>query len=175
LDSSAHDSSLKVGTKLDLPFWLIRAIYNDKFKFVSIDVPKWYKKFYHEILKADPTVVNLRKMVSCYFDFGLLLVQLMDDDLGRSIGRTLLWVFRHRFRRTMDLAGQTDQRDLFKSIGKLDATEMEIYKAGQSDLHGFLRWQQRELCKLQASVIVSSSKNKRKRADSDAENQPVQN
>ena len=70
----------------------------------------------------------------------------------------------------MDLASQTDHRDLIKSITKLDATESEIYKAGQSDLIGFLKWQRREFCKILPSVIVSANKNKRKRADSDTEN-----
>jgi GINS complex subunit 3 len=173
LDSSACDPNIKVGSKLDLPHWLVKSIYNDKFKFVSIDIPKQYKKFYHEILKADPCVVDLRKLAQFFYDFGLMVVGLLDDDMGKSIGRLLLWVFRNRFRRIMDLAGQTDHQDLYKSITKLDATETEIYKAGQSDLVGFLRWQRREFCKLLPSAIVSANKNKRKRADSDAENQPL--
>lgn len=70
----------------------------------------------------------------------------------------------------MDLSGQTDHRDLYKAISKLDATETEMYKAGQADMIGFLRWQRREFCKLLPSIIVSANKNKRKRvADSDGE------
>lgn len=92
LDSSSHDSNLKVGSKLDLPHWLVKAIYNEKFKFVSIDLPKWYKKFYHDILEADPCVVDLRKMGPYYYNFGVLLVNLIDVDSAQSVCKTLLWV-----------------------------------------------------------------------------------
>ena len=70
----------------------MRAIYNEKFKFVSIEIPKSYKKYYHDILKADPSVVDLKKMGPYYYDFGLLLVNLMNDEAGKAIGRILLWV-----------------------------------------------------------------------------------
>ena len=48
--------------------------------------------FYHEILKADPRVVDLRKMGPYYYDFGRLLVDLVDADVGESIAKILLWV-----------------------------------------------------------------------------------
>jgi GINS complex subunit 3 len=92
LDSSSHDSNLKTGSKLDLPFWLVKSIYNDKFKFASIEIPKVYKNFYHEILKADANVVDLRKMGAYYYDFGRLLVGLADHDSSQTIAKILLWV-----------------------------------------------------------------------------------
>jgi GINS complex subunit 3 len=169
LDSSSTNDCLKAGSKLDLPFWLIKAIYNDKFKFAQIDLPKWYKKFYHEIIKADPNVVDLRKMGPFYYDFGLLLAGLGDLDSGINIAHMLLWCFRNRFRRVMDYSCQTDYRELYKAISKLDATETEVYKAGQEDSVGFLKWQRREFCKLTPSIIVQANKNKRKRTLSDSE------
>lgn len=69
----------------------------------------------------------------------------------------------------MDLSSQIDHRDLYKAISKLDFTETEIYKAGQLDSNGFIRWQRREFCKLLPSIIVTANKNKRKRADSNDE------
>ncbi len=69
----------------------------------------------------------------------------------------------------MDYSSQTDHRDLYKAICKLDVTETEIYKAGQSDAIGFLKWQRREFCKLTPSIIVSANKNKRKRTNSESE------
>ena len=67
----------------------------------------------------------------------------------------------------MDLSSQTDHRDLYKTICKLEITETEIYKAGQSDMIGLLRWQRREFCKLLPSAIVTANKNRRKRVRSD--------
>ena len=67
----------------------------------------------------------------------------------------------------MDLSCQTDHRDLYKTICKLEITETEIYKAGQMDMIGFLRWQRREFCKLLPSAIVTANKNKRKRVRSE--------
>lgn len=166
LDSSSVDENIKVGTKLDFPAWLVKSIYNDKFKFVNIEIPKWYKNFYHEILRADANVVDLRKMGPYYYHFGRHLVTIVDVDVGQSIAKILLWTFRNRFRKIMDLSSQTDHRDLYKSITKLDITETEIYKAGQVDMIGFIKWQRREFCKLLPSVIVTANKNKRKRINS---------
>lgn len=75
-----------------MPFWLVRSIYNDKFKFASVEIPKWYKNFYHEILKADANVVDLRKMGPYYYDFGRLLVSLVEHDSSQTIAKILLWV-----------------------------------------------------------------------------------
>ena len=83
---------MKVGSKLDLPFWLVRAIFNEKFKFATIDIPKWYKTFHHEIIMADPNVVDLRKMGPNFYDFGLLLTTLLDADISLSIAKILLYV-----------------------------------------------------------------------------------
>jgi len=166
LDSSSYDTAIKVGSKLDFPAWLVKSIYNDKFKFASIEIPKWYKNFYHEILKADANVVDLRKMGPFYYEFGKMLASIVDPDVGLSIAKILLWTFRNRFRRIMDLSSQTDHRDLYKSICKLDITETEIYKAGQMDMTGFIKWQRREFCKLQPSIIITANKNKRKRINS---------
>jgi hypothetical protein len=66
----------------------------------------------------------------------------------------------------MDLSSQTDHRDLYKAISKLDNTELEMFKCGQTDAIDFIRWQRREFCKLQPSRIVSENKNKRKRRSS---------
>ena len=92
LDSSSHDSNLKTGSKLDLPYWLVKSIYNEKYKFVSIVLPKAYNKFNNEILEADPCVVDLRKMGPHYYDFGVLLVNLVDIDTALAISKSLLWV-----------------------------------------------------------------------------------
>ena len=91
LDSSSHDSDLKTGTKLDLAVWLVKSIYNDKFKFVSIDIPKEYKHVYHEIIQADPNVVDLRKLGPFYYDLGTILVQ-FEHLISQDIARILLWV-----------------------------------------------------------------------------------
>lgn len=92
LDSSSQDTNLKSNAKLDLPYWLVKEIYNHKFKFVRIETPKPYKMFFNEILRADPCVVDLRKMNQFYYDFGVHLINLFNDENGRSIGPILLWV-----------------------------------------------------------------------------------
>ena len=115
----------------------------------------------------------MRRQGPYYYEFGLMAASIMDIDSAKALCRSLLRCFRDRFRNIMDLSNQTDHRDLYKSIQRLDATESEIYKAGQTDLIGFLKWQRREFCKLLPSIIVSANKNKRKRADSDSENQPA--
>ena len=67
----------------------------------------------------------------------------------------------------MDLSTQTDHRDLYKEINKLDMTETEVYKAGQQDAVQFLKWQRREFRKLVPSIIVTSNRNKRKREENE--------
>ena len=92
LDSSSHDKNLKSGTKLELPFWLVKSVYNDKCKFSSIETPKTYKDFTHQILLADPCVVDFRKMGQFYYKFGLMLAQIVEFDIGQNMAKILLWV-----------------------------------------------------------------------------------
>jgi GINS complex subunit 3 len=91
LDTSSNEVDLKSGTKLDLPSWLVKSIYNEKFKFIQIEIPKQYKRVYHEILQADPNVVDLRKLGPYYYDFGTILVE-FNHLLSQDIARILLWV-----------------------------------------------------------------------------------
>ena len=160
MDSSSHDNNLKTNSKLDLPFWLATSIYK-KCDYSTIETPKCYNNFMREILLADPTVVDLKKMNHYYYKFGLLISELIDADLGVGVAKMLLWSFQKRFIIIMDLSCQTDHRDLYKQINKLENTELDIYKAGQADAIGFLKWQRREFCRLQASSIISANKNKR--------------
>lgn len=69
----------------------------------------------------------------------------------------------------MDLSSQIDHRDLYKSISKFDVREMEVFKAGQMDAIGFIKWQRGEFGRRTASAIVTANKNRKKRTNSETE------
>lgn len=75
LDSSSESEHLQPGTKLELPFWMARALCSRKRHIVSVDLPKQYKEGYREIFSADPTMVDLHKLGPYFYNYGSQLLQ----------------------------------------------------------------------------------------------------
>ena len=91
LDPGSDSEHIPQGTKLELPFWLAKALFSRKKQVLSIELPKAYKEGYREILSADPNVVDLHKLGPHYFMFGTHLLQ-FDQPESADIARSLLLV-----------------------------------------------------------------------------------
>ena len=90
LDPSCDGEDLKLGTKLDLPLWLAKALCGNRRHTVSIDMPKQYKEVYREILSADASVVDLHKLGPYFYAFGSHLLRfdhVESADIAKSILR----------------------------------------------------------------------------------------
>lgn len=70
LDSSSEGKDLTAGAELELPLWLIQAVSIGRQAVIRPSLPKIYQEAYREILKADPTAVNLHKFSLNFFELG---------------------------------------------------------------------------------------------------------
>ena len=91
LDSSSINEHLQPGAKLDLPFWMARALCSRKRHIVSVDTPKNYRDSYREILTADANVVDLHKLGPFYYCFGTHLLKFEQPD-SADISKSLVKV-----------------------------------------------------------------------------------
>lgn len=90
--------SLSQGTKMELPLWLSKGLYERKRRVVSIELPKVYKEGWRTVFNADPNVVDLHKMGPYYYGLGSQMLH-FDSPENPEIGRTLLQVnnmLKHR-------------------------------------------------------------------------------
>ena len=88
LDSSSINEHLVPGTKVEMPFWMARALCSRKRHIVSVDTPKNYKDSYREILTADANVVDLHKLGPYYYCFGTHLLKFEQPesaDIAKSL------------------------------------------------------------------------------------------
>lgn len=161
LDPSSDQNDLAEGTKLELPYWLARALCSRKRRIVSIDLPKPYREGYRDILQADANVVDLHKLGPYYFIFGTHLLNFETAD-ATDIAKSMVQAFQDRFRRIMDYSQNAYYEDMNNLISKLDNMERNLFAAGQQGLSDFQRWETRETDKISISDMVDRHR-KRKR------------
>lgn len=185
LDSSSESEHLQPGTKLELPFWMARALCSRKRHIVSVDLPKQYKEGYREIFTADPTMVDLHKLGPYFYNYGSQLLQFELPETP-DVAKSLLQVcfsshssgskdlrfsdvtyfciffqtFQGRLRKIMDSSQNCFNEDTSKLVEKLDESERILFKEGQQALNDFQCWETRKTEKLKTSEMV---KNHRKR------------
>ncbi|KAK3086510.1 hypothetical protein FSP39_019418 [Pinctada imbricata] len=166
LDSSNEGEHLRPGTKIEMPYWMARALCGRRRNIVSVELPKSYKEGYREILTADPTVVDLHKLGPYFYRFGSELLKFEVPDTP-DISKSLLQAFQGRIRKIMDSSQNAFHEDTTKLTEKLDETERILFKAGQCGLNDFQRWETRKTEKLTTSEMVRNHR-KRKRGPEEA-------
>ncbi|VDI26903.1 GINS complex subunit 3 [Mytilus galloprovincialis] len=162
LDSSSTSDDLQPGTKLDLSFWMARALCSRKRHIVSVEMPRPYREGYREILTADANVVDLHKLGPYYYSYGSQLLKFELPETA-DVAKSLIKCFQTRIRKIMDSSQNAYNEDTTKLTAKLDETEKCLFKAGQMGLNDFQRWETRQTEKLTTSEMVRSHR-KRKRA-----------
>ncbi|XP_067651642.1 DNA replication complex GINS protein PSF3-like [Haliotis asinina] len=162
LDPSSEGDNIPVDTKIELPYWMARALCSRKRHIVSVEMPKQYREGYREILSADASVVDLHKLGPFFYSFGSQLLNFEHPE-GSDIAKCLLKTFQSRFRKIMDSSQNALNEDNSQLTERLDETEKVLFCAGQKGLNDFLRWEKRETEKLVTSAMVQNHR-KRKRA-----------
>lgn len=79
------------GTKMELPLWLSKGLYERNRKVLSIELPKVYREGWRTVFNADPNVVDLHKMGPYYYGLGSQILH-FDNPENTEIGQTLLQV-----------------------------------------------------------------------------------
>ena len=88
LDPTSESEHIARGSKLDFPIWLASALKNQRTPVVSVDLPKYYKDAYREILAADAQVVDLHKLGPYFYSVGCKLLSFQHQeraDVSRSL------------------------------------------------------------------------------------------
>ncbi|CAL8324355.1 unnamed protein product [Gadus morhua 'NCC'] len=163
LEKSTDSQDIQEGTKMELPLWLAKGLYERKRRVVSIELPKVYREGWRTVFNADPTVVDLHKMGPYYYGLGSQMLH-FDSPENPEIAQALLQTFIGRFRRTMDSSQNAYNEDTSALVDRLDSLERELFKMGQRGLNSFQGWEKGKASHLTASALVLNYR-KRKMTD----------
>jgi GINS complex subunit 3 len=84
LDTTNEEEYLPEGTKVELPLWLAKALSHKDY--VKIELPKHYGSKMRDAILAGAAPINLKDFSHYYFEIGLQLATLLDDeDLRRTM------------------------------------------------------------------------------------------
>uniref|UniRef100_A0A673FY63 DNA replication complex GINS protein PSF3 n=1 Tax=Sinocyclocheilus rhinocerous TaxID=307959 RepID=A0A673FY63_9TELE len=151
------------GTKMEMPLWLAKGLYERKRRVLSVELPKVYREGWRTVFGADPIVVDLHKMGPYYYGLGSQMLH-FDSPENPEIANTILQTFIGRFRRTMDSSQNAYNEDTSALVERLDCLERSLFKAGQSGLNSFQLWEKGRSSHLTASSLVINYR-KRKMTD----------
>lgn len=153
LEKSVDNQDIPEGTKMELPLWLAKGMYERKRRVLSIEHPKVYKEGWRTVFSADPTVVDLHKMGPYYYGLGSQMLH-FDSPENPEIAQALLQTFIGRFRRTMDSSQNAYNEDTSLLVERLDYLERALFRLGQSGLNSFQSWEKGHASHLTASSLV---------------------
>ncbi|XP_074055057.1 DNA replication complex GINS protein PSF3 isoform X1 [Macrotis lagotis] len=151
------------GSKLELPLWLAKGLYDNKRRILSVELPKIYKEGWRIVFSADANVVDLHRMGPHYYAFGSQLLH-FDNLENTDISNTLLQTFIGRFRRIMDSSQNAYNEDTSSLVARLDELERGLFQTGQKGLNDFQCWEKGQASQITASCLVQNYK-KRKFTD----------
>ncbi|XP_062316846.1 DNA replication complex GINS protein PSF3 [Osmerus eperlanus] len=163
LEKSSDTRDIPEGTKMELPLWLARGLYERKRRVVSVEVPKVYREAWRTVFSADPTVVDLYKMGPYYYGLGSQMLHFESPE-NTEIAQAVLQTFIGRFRRTMDSSQNAYNEDTSSLVERLDCLERALFRAGQCGLNAFQSWERGRSSHLSASSLVLNYR-KRKMAE----------
>ncbi|XP_039631508.1 DNA replication complex GINS protein PSF3 [Polypterus senegalus] len=165
LEKNSEETDISVGTKMEIPLWLVKGLHDGKRRIVSVELPKIYREGWRTVFSADPNVVDLQKLGPYYYSLGLQMLH-FDSPENLEIAQTLLQTYVGRFRRIMDSSQNAYNEDVSALVEKLDVLERSLFGAGQAGLNGFQCWEKGHASRITASSLV---KNYRKRKFADLE------
>ncbi|KAF6077582.1 GINS complex subunit 3 [Phyllostomus discolor] len=159
------DNTIPQGSKLELPLWLAKGLFDHKRRILSVELPKIYQEGWRTVFSADANVVDLHKMGPHFYGFGSQLLH-FDSPENPDISQSLLQTFIGRFRRIMDSSQNAYNEDTSALVAKLDEMERGLFQTGQRGLNDFQCWEKGQASQITASSLVQNYR-KRKFPDLD--------
>lgn len=80
---------LTQGSKLELPLWLAKGLFDNKRRILSVELPKIYQEGWRTVFSADANVVDLHKLGPHFYAFGSQLLYFDSPENG-DISQSLL-------------------------------------------------------------------------------------
>nr|XP_006977862.1 DNA replication complex GINS protein PSF3 [Peromyscus maniculatus bairdii] len=154
------DHALPQGTKLELPLWLAKGLFDTKRRILSVELPKMYQEGWRTVFSADANVVDLHKMGPHFYGFGSQLLH-FDSPENADISQSLLQTFIGRFRRIMDSSQNSYNEDTSALVARLDEMERGLFQIGQKGLNDFQSWEKGQASQITASSLVQNYKKRK--------------
>ncbi|KAM8774525.1 DNA replication complex GINS protein PSF3 [Rhynchonycteris naso] len=159
------DNTIPQGSKLELPLWLAKGLFDNKRRVLSVDLPRTYQEGWRTVLSADANAVDLHKVGPHFYGLGSQLLR-FDSPENSDISRSLLQTFIGRFRRIMDSSQNAYNEDTTALVARLDEMERGLFQTGQKGLNDFQCWEKGQASQITASNLVQNYK-KRKLTDTE--------
>ncbi|MBN3281854.1 PSF3 protein, partial [Polyodon spathula] len=166
VEKTSDTRDIPEGTKMEMPLWLSKGLYDNKRRLVSVEHPKIYRQGWRTVFSADPNVVDLHKMGPYYYGLGSQLLH-FDSPENPEIAQTVLQTYIGRFRRIMDSSQNAYNEDTSALVERLDVLERCLFRTGQIGLNDFQRWEKGQASQITASNLVQNYR-KRKFPDLEA-------
>ncbi|XP_053551367.1 DNA replication complex GINS protein PSF3 [Bombina bombina] len=160
LEKGGESDSIPEGSKMELPLWLVKGLYDNKRRILSVELPKIYREGWRTVFSADANVVDLHKMGPHYYGFGSQLLN-FDSPENTEIAKTILQTFVGRFRRIMDSSQNAYNEDTSGLVARLDELERSLFQAGQKGLNAFQSWERGKAAQITASNLVQNYKKRK--------------
>ncbi|XP_060783021.1 DNA replication complex GINS protein PSF3 [Neoarius graeffei] len=163
LEKSGETHDIPEGTKMEMPLWLAKGLYERKRHVISVDLPKVYREGWRTVFGADANMVDLHKMGPYYYSLGSQMLHFENVE-NLEIAQSILQTFIGRFRRTMDSSQNAYNEDTSALLERLDCLERALFRSGQNGLNAFQQWERGKASQLAASSLVINYR-KRKLTD----------
>ncbi|XP_003792637.1 DNA replication complex GINS protein PSF3 isoform X1 [Otolemur garnettii] len=154
------DNAVPQGSKLELPLWLAKGLFDNKRRILSVELPKIYQEGWRTVFSADANVVDLHKMGPHFYGFGSQLLH-FDSPETTDISQSLLQTFIGRFRRIMDSSQNAYNEDTSALVARLDEMERGLFQTGQKGLNDFQSWEKGQASQITASSLVQNYKKRK--------------
>jgi hypothetical protein len=125
-------------------------------------LPKFYGASYRNALRADAAHLNLSSQSEFYFDVGVQLSQLLEDE--SSLGKGLIEGFAHRFAHgILDASlNVTNKSDSTAIKEKLTLREKQLFDAGREAAAQYTAWKaEKTRGRIHTSALVRAEKGRR--------------
>ncbi|KAF5919652.1 hypothetical protein HPG69_000253 [Diceros bicornis minor] len=164
------DNAIPQGSKLELPLWLARGLFDNKRRILSVELPKIYQEGWRTVFSADANVVDLHKMGPHFYGFGSQLLHFdspENADISQNKNRSdfshslLLQTFIGRFRRIMDSSQNAYNEDTSALVARLDEMERGLFQTGQKGLNDFQCWEKGQASQITASNLIQNYKKRK--------------
>jgi len=172
LDPQSHYQTdptvLVTGTTLELPLWMAKDLkVRNRAK---LELPDSWSSSKREIIKADPSVLDLHKLGPYFYQTGYHILKLISNnqnlnDDAEAISNILVDTLTKRFRNIMDASANSEAQDTLINTETLDAIERGLYRVGQHSRRLGDAWFSRTTGKIQTALIVQKHMKLKRKAD----------
>lgn len=156
LDSASATEHVDAGTVIDLPLWI--AVPLRRSDLAAVHLPKNFSSRMRHSLNADPDNVKLRDKSPYFYETGLKLAEVCQEedvkDLPAAIKRTLAT----RMHRILIKSHNSLSADVSAYVNTLTDLERRLFWTGFAYVHDRLAWKKRLTSVIRAvGVILGSS------------------